>query len=49
MTTGENYYPYVILSGAEYGKERFKNNKTLCHSERSAAQPKNLGVAAALL
>ena len=25
----------VILSGAEYGKERFKNNKTLCHSERS--------------
>ena len=38
--------PYVILSGAEYEKERFKNNKTLCHSERSAAQPKNPGVAA---
>ncbi len=46
MTTGENYYPHVILSGAEYEKEKFKNNKTLCHSERSAAQPKNLGVAA---
>ncbi len=27
--------PYVILSGAEYGKERFKKNKTLCHFERS--------------
>ena len=35
MTTGENYYPYVILSGVEYGKEGFKNNKTLCRSERS--------------
>ena len=38
--------PYVILSGAEYEKEKFKNNKTSCHSERSTAQPKNLGVAA---
>ena len=38
--------PYVILSGAEYGKERFKNNKTSCHSERSEAQPKNLAVGA---
>ena len=38
MTSEENYYPYVTLSGAEYGKERFKNNKTLCHSERSVAE-----------
>ena len=38
--------PHVILSGTEYGKERFKKNKTLCHSERSAAQPKNPGIAA---
>jgi len=49
LTTGENYYPYVNLSGAEYGKERFKNNKTSCHSERSEAQPKNLGVAAFII
>ena len=41
--------PYVILSGAEYGKERYKNNKTLCHSERSEAQPKNPGVAAFII
>ena len=49
LTTEENYYPYVILSGAEYGKERVKNNKTSCHSERSAAQPKNPGVAAFII
>ena len=41
--------PYVILSGAEYGNDRIKNNKTLYHSERSAAQPKNLGVAAFII
>ena len=38
--------PYVILSGSEYGKERFKNDKTSCHSERSEAQSKNQAVGA---
>ena len=38
-TADENAWDTISLT--LYGKERFKNNKTLCHSERSEAQPKN--------